>query len=152
MGDLTIEAGKDTVMVAEEKKILTRDQIFAAKDEQRELVDVPEWGGAIAIWGMTGKQRGTFEAALTSTNTKNKQENWKRFRAAMLVNCCYDGMDDGANKVFRSQDVDALNDKSALVLDRLYQIAERLSGYKKKDVDEITKNSSGDQSEDFSFA
>ena len=130
---------------------LNRDQVFAARDSQREIIDVPEWGGKIAIWGMTGKQRGAFESALMGKKGKSQAENWKRFRAAMLVQCCYDGTHDKANRVFRDQDVDALNEKSAAVLDRLFQKAQDLSGYTKKDVDELTKNSEEGQSDGFTF-
>ena len=157
--DLKVEKGSDLQMVADKAfndaigdvSFLNRDQVFAARDIKREVMDVPEWGGKIAIWGMTGLQKGTFESALMATKGKSQTENWKRFRSAMLVKCCYDGLQDGANRVFRDQDIDALNEKSAAVLDRLFQKAQDLSGYTKKDVDELTKNSEEGQSDGFTF-
>ncbi len=157
MSEDTMEVFDNDVAATENKKeqparkVLTREDILEAKDEVHQWVDIPEWGGSVVVKGMTGKQRGTFEAALTSTKTKDRQENWKRFRAAMLVMCCYDGDGPKAQRIFRKQDIELLNEKSAVPLDRLFQVAQDLSGYRKEDVDEMTKNSSDGQSGDFIF-
>jgi hypothetical protein len=130
--------------------MLTREVILGADDIKREKVDLTEygWPGYVYVQGMTGKQRGRFEADLNSTKGKNQQENWIRFRAKMLVYCV---VSDAGDRLFRESDVDALNEKSAAPLDCLFAVAQRLSGYRKEDVEEITKNSQDDQSEDSSI-
>jgi len=105
------------------------------------------WGdGGVVVRGMTGKQRGRFEAKMGLNKGKDQQKNWERFRAEMLVETVVDYDD---QPIFRLQDVEALNEKSAEALDHLVNVARRLSGYRKEDVDEMTKNSQEDQSDDF---
>ena len=129
-----------------EVKMLSRDDILKARDIKRELVDMApfDWGGSVYVKGMSGLDRGQFEVDMNLTKGPNQSENWKRFRARMLVACVV-GEDD--QPLFREQDVDALNEKSAAALDHLTDIAQRLSGFRRQDVDEITKNSQGGQSE-----
>lgn len=129
-----------------EVKMLSRDDILKARDIERELVDMSPfgWGGSVYVKGMSGLDRGQFEVDMNLTKGPNQSENWKRFRARMLVACVV-GEDD--QPLFREQDVDALNEKSAAALDYLTDIAQRLSGFRRQDVDEITKNSQGGQSE-----
>lgn len=125
--------------------VLTRDDIIKAKDIEQELVEVPEWGGSVYVQGMTGLQRGMFEDYILATKTEDTRRNRAKFRAQLLVLCIVDA--DG-NPLFREEDVDALSEKSAAPLDRLYDKVQKLSGFRKEDVDEITKNSSIGQKED----
>ena len=43
--------------------------------------------------------------------------------------------------MFTDRDVERLGKKSALALDRIYEVAQRLNGIGKKEIDELTKNS-----------
>jgi hypothetical protein len=135
-------------VAADKPKILGRDQILKAEDIKREFVDMSYWwgDGGVVVRGMTGKQRGRFEAKMGLNKGKDQQKNWERFRAEMLVETVVDYDD---QPIFRLQDVEALNEKSAEALDHLVNVARRLSGYRKEDVDEMTKNSQEDQSDDF---
>ena len=42
---------------------LNREAILAAEDLPRELVEVPEWGGAVYVRALTGAERDQFEAS-----------------------------------------------------------------------------------------
>ena len=46
--------------------------------------------------------------------------------------------------VFHDGDIDALAGKSGAALDRLYEVAARLSGIGDQDVEELTKDFAGD--------
>lgn len=127
-------------------KVLGREDILRVKDSQRELVDmVPfRWGGSVYVQSMSGADRGLFEADMSLTSGTNQTENWKRFRARILVVCV---VDEKGERIFREQDVEALNEKNAGALDYLTDIAQRLSGFRPKDVEAIVKNSQAGQSE-----
>jgi hypothetical protein len=49
--------------------------------------------------------------------------------------------DEAGNLTFTEQDVWALGEKNAAVLDRLFEVAQRLSSLRPKDVEEKVKNS-----------
>jgi hypothetical protein len=120
---------------------LTREQILNAKDGQQEEVDMRpfKWPGSVFIRSMTGVERGKFEASM------QEQASFPRFRALLLAYCM---VDDKGNQLFNdAEDVDALNTKNAAALDYLYDKAQTLCGWRKKDIDELTKNSSAGQSE-----
>ncbi len=119
--------------------LLTRDQILKCEDIQVEKVDIPEWGGYVFVKGMSGKERGQLEASMSLMKGAYKEDNWKLYRAKLLVLTVVDSETNG-NRIFSEDDVNALNEKSAAVLDRLTDVAQRLSGYRKQDVEEITKN------------
>lgn len=126
--------------------VLTREMILNAPDIKREEVDmsIHGWPGSVFVQSMTGIERGRFEAMLNQTEGEEKIRNWERFRALMLVYCVVDG---NGNRIFNDDaDIDALNSKNAGALDFLYDRAQKLSGFRKTDIDEMTKNSSKGQS------
>jgi hypothetical protein len=57
-------------------------------------------------------------------------------------------VDEDGNRVFRDQDAPALGEKSAAVLDKLYDVASRLSKVTQEDVEELAKNSAAGQTGD----
>jgi len=122
-------------------KLLNRDDIIKVRDIQVEKVDMEPygWGGYVYVRGMTGLERGQFEYDMQAVRGPVREENQKRFRAKILVSCVVDAEVDG-QKLFREQDVDALSEKSAGALDYLVDVAQRLSGYRHSDVEELVKN------------
>lgn len=128
-------------------KLLCRDDIIKARDIRVEKVDMVPfgWGGYVFVRGMTGLERGQFEYDMQAVLGPVREENQKRFRAKILVNCVVDAEVNG-QKLFREQDVNALSEKSAGALDHLVDVAQKLSGYRKSDVDEMTGNLPAGQS------
>jgi len=118
-----------------------RSLILSAQDIQTEKVNVTEWGVEVLIKGLTGAERDSYEASLfTVTETGKKVDvkmNRANVRAKLLVKtiCNEDG-----SRVFGDGDVEALGAKSAAALDRLFEVAQRLSGLSDKDVEELEKN------------
>lgn len=117
--------------------MLTRDQILESQDIQEEIVEVPEWGGSVKVRGMTGIERDQFESSIMKGKGKNIQLNWTNIRAKLVVNTVING--DGS-RLFTDGDIAALGKKSASALDRVFDVAQRLSGITKEDVEELAKN------------
>lgn len=117
--------------------ILTREQILDAQDIQTEVVEVPEWGGSVKVQGMTGRDRDAFEAEIIERKGKDFSVNMRNIRAKLVSLSLVNG--DG-KRIFYEKDVAALGKKSALALDRVFTVAQELSGISTEDVEELAKN------------
>lgn len=127
------------------KRYATRDAILNLDDIQSEEVAVPEWGGmTVVVRALDGTQRDALEASMTRTKGKKTEVNLQNMRAKLVVRSCYD---ENGNRLFEDGDEAAVGRKSAAALQRLFEVAARLSGITSADVDELTKNSEEDQSE-----
>ena len=125
--------------------LLTKEQILGAQDIQTEIVEVPEWGGAVIVRGMSGKERDSFEASMIKGKGKSANVNLENLRAKLVSKCV---VDEAGKRLFSDDDIPALASKSAAALNRVYEVAQRLSGVTDEDVDELTKNSEAAQSEE----
>jgi hypothetical protein len=124
--------------------MLTRDMILHAQDAQQEVVQVPEWGGSIIVRGLSGAERDRFEASVLQTNKRGDREvNLRNMRAKLAVLSC---VDDSGQRLFQDSDVAVIGEKSASALQRIYDVAAKLSGISKDDAEELAKNSSADLS------
>lgn len=130
-------------------KLLTRDQILEAEDLEQEVVEVPEWGGSVLVRGMTGIERDAFESSLVKGKGKNASVNMQNIRAKLVAASV---VDQDGQKLFNDQDVHALGKKSAAALDRVFAVAQRLSGVTKQDVEDLAKNLPDDQSDSFGLS
>jgi hypothetical protein len=129
-------------------KLLSRSEILSVMDIQTEDVLVPEWGGTVRVRGLTGSERDKFEDVSMQRYGKKNQSrevNLKDFRARLSA---WSIVDEDGKRVFSDSDITALGQKSAAALQRVFDVAARLSGLSESDVDELTKNSSSTQSED----
>jgi hypothetical protein len=126
-------------------KILTRDAILQAQDLPRELVDVPEWGGSVYVRALTGAERDAFETSIVEQRGKSTKMNLKNIRAKLVALTV---VDEEGNRIFSDSDASALGKKSAAALDKVFEVAQRLSGLRPEDVEELSKNFGSDQSED----
>ena len=124
---------------------LTRDDILQRQDITTEEVEVPEWGGTVRVRGMSGVERDKFEASLLAPETPQKgrrrqaqarQTNIENIRAKLCAWCI---VDEGGNRMFVDADLAALGAKSAAALDRVFGVAQRLSGITEEDVDETAE-------------
>jgi hypothetical protein len=126
--------------------ILTKEQILSADDIKRELVQVPEWGGDVYVKAMTGTERDSFEASIVEMRGKAQNVNLKDIRAKLAsISIC----DESGKRLFTDGDMQALAKKSAAALQRVFEVAQRLSGIGDDDVKELAdgvKNSPFDDS------
>jgi hypothetical protein len=120
--------------------ILGREAILAAPDIKTEQVAVPEWGGTVLVRGMTGAERDEYEATLVVGKGKNRDVNMRNARAKLVVRCLVDA--DG-KRLFGDADVAALGKKSATALERVFDVARRLSGMSDEDLEELMGNLPG---------
>ena len=117
---------------------LTREAILKADDLPREKVPVPEWGGDVFVRTMTGVERDAYEQKLIREKGENEKLNMENLRgllAAMTV------VDDKGNRIFADTDAPELGRKSSLALTRIFDVAIRLNGLTKSEVDELAKKS-----------
>jgi len=112
---------------------------------KKEQVELPEFGEGSSVWvhGMTAREKSEHD----SHSQNNKWDGVNKTRAKiqkerMVVACCRD--DDGT-RILNYDDVDTLGKCPADVLNRLFDVANRLSGGG-TDTEELAKNS--DSTED----
>lgn len=113
---------------------LTRDAILGADDLLTEEVAVPEWGGTVMVRGLDGQGRDEFEASTYVTRGNVSVRDTANIRAKLAARCI--AGDDGA-PLFTQQDVAALGAKSGAALDRVWEVATRLSGIGAADAEEL---------------
>lgn len=103
---------------------------------QPERVELPELDGYVFVGGLTAKERDAFESALVEGRGKRRDVNTRNIRAKLVALATVD--DEGAN-VFTEADVVELGECRADLVDRLFSVAQRLSGLRQEDVDELGK-------------
>lgn len=133
----------DTTTTAGAPALLSRDQIRTANDIAYEIVDCPEWGGAVRLRGLTGRERDEFEAGSISGRGRDVKMNLANMRARLVVVAA---VDSEGRQLFSPEDVSWLGRKSAIALERCFQVARRLSGLTDGDVQELAENFSDDPS------
>ena len=111
--------------------MLTKKDILDANDLKLITESVPEWGGDVCIRGLNAGERDHFEASIGS------DVNLDNVRARLVVLCI---CDEKGKRIFNNQDADNLGKKSAVVVDRLFDIARKLSGMSDDDIKEMEKN------------
>lgn len=114
---------------------LTKEQILSAVDIQREVVQIPEWGGEVIVSGVSGAERDDLEQSMIDPG-KSQKERMRNFRARLSSMCI---VDENGNRLFSESDIETLGKKSAKALDRIVTVAQRLNGLTESDVKEITK-------------
>ena len=112
-----------------------REQILAADDLAVEYVDVPQWQCKVGIRCMTAAERDAFEGSCLDSHLKATKLSNVRAR---LV--CLTAVDEAGKRIFTSDDADALGTRSGAVMDRLFEIAQRVNGLSRADVDDLEKN------------
>ncbi len=110
---------------------------MGAGDRPREIVSVPEWGGEVIVMGMTGSQRDSLEASVVSQEGRKSKLNLIGLRAKVVARSI---VDEQGNCLFSEGDVVALGGKSAVALQRVFEVGQRLSGMTDSDVEELAGN------------
>jgi len=121
----------------------SRQQILEMDDRLYEDVNIPEWKTTVRVRGLTGTERDAWEASITRQDGRQMRMDLTDIRAKLLVRAIVNGT---GERVFSDRDVGALGNKSAAAISRLFSVAQRLSGLTDEDVEELTKNSSSEQS------
>ncbi len=128
---------------------LTREAVLEAKDSEAVEVDCPEWGGTVLVRGMSARERDQFEVSLEQDAASTVQvqrgraggrgpsRNLVNIRAKIVSKCC---VDDDGQRLFTDADVTALGEKSGAPVDRIFEVASRLSGIGPQDMETMAAN------------
>lgn len=118
---------------------LSAEQILGADDLAYEDVPVPEWGGTVRVREMPGTERDKFESQFVGKDGASiRAEGLDGFRARLAAATIVDAE---GNKLFRSvAEVKRLGEKSSRALQRVCDVATRLSAMSEDDVKELTGN------------
>lgn len=117
--------------------LLSKEAILQAQDLPTELVPVPEWGGEILVRGLTGAERDAFEQSIVEQRGKSTRINLRNLRAKLVAMTV---VDEQGNRLFSDDEAEALGRKSAAALNRVFEVAQRLSGLRQEDVEELAGN------------
>lgn len=117
---------------------LDRSAIFAADDTQYEDVDVPEWGGKVRVKSLRANERDAFEASLIAQKGRKTEMTLTNLRAKLAVMVIVDAE---GKRLFADGDAAMLGERSADVVNRIVDVARRLSGMSETDAEELLGNS-----------
>ena len=119
-------------------KYLSRDDILGLNDLPTEDVLIPEWGNKyVRVRGLTAAERDAFEASIVRRRGQRTEVDTRNMRAKLVALCV---VDEQGNRLFTDEDVEVLGRKSAAALDRIFEVAQRLSGLRPQDVEELAGN------------
>jgi hypothetical protein len=119
-------------------KILSKADILGCSDLRFETVAVPEWGGSVRVRTLSGAERDAFEATLMKVAGGKRVPDMDNLRAKLLAATLVDEED---KVLFGVQDLVALGRKSAVAIDRIFGVAQRLNGMAPDSVEDAIKNS-----------
>src|SRR5690606_41735748 len=85
--------------------VLNREAILAAKDLPRELVEVPEWGGAVYVRALTGAERDAFEQSIVEQRGRDARMNLNNLRAKLVA---LTAVDENGERLFSDKDAELL--------------------------------------------
>lgn len=128
----------------EAMKVLDKKSVLKAGNLQKQLVEVPEWGGAVWVQEMTALARDRFDAWLMD-NRENKNSAGIRVQVVVAT-----VVDENGKPMFNDLDVGDLNSKSSKAINRIAEVGMRLSGLSEAVVEEEVKNYEAAQSGDSS--
>lgn len=127
-------------------ELLSKDEILGMDDIPTEEVVVPEWKGrTVLVCGMTAAGKNAYEASLVEVKGTTRKIRMENATAKLLVRTIVNRQ---RQPLFTETDIERLGTKSAAALERLAQVALRLSSMRVSDVEELVKNSDAAQSGD----
>ena len=128
--------------MSQSQKDKIRTSILASDDLPRESMECPEWGQTLHVRTLTGAGRDEFENTVQSASKGKDGLDLRGLKIKLvLLTLC----DDDGELLFDATDALVLNSKSSKVIDRIFQVAQKLNGLTADDVDEMVGNSDGGQ-------
>lgn len=124
--------------------LLGREQILAANDLPVEDVPVPEWKGEVRLRGLTGAELDEYQASLVVQTSNGQQKANLRNATAKLVARC--AINEDGSLLFEPKDLLKLSSKSAVALQRLFAVAQKLNGLTDDDMRELVEDFDDDPS------
>ncbi len=135
---------------------MLREMILKADDLPREVVATPEWPGTdgkVFCRRLSGDERDVWEVFLTNASNPLTDDDkfpgpkvgTRHIRATLVVQ---GACDENGKRIFDDAHIPLLSQKSAVVLDRLYDKIRELSGMSGTEEDAVKnlKETAGDSS------
>lgn len=113
---------------------LSKQDILQASDLPTEEVYVPEWGGSVLVRGMTAAERDRFEAEIVRQTREGVKVELHGIRAKL---CAMAIVDEQGNRLFSDEEIAILGNKSASALQRIFEVALRLSRFSGEAIAEM---------------
>jgi hypothetical protein len=123
---------------------LGREAILKASALKTEEVRVPEWASpetgadVVMVRELRGRERDEWEASMAVQRGGQMVPDTANMRAKLVARCI---VDPEGEPLFTQQDVAALGELSAAALQRVYEVAARLSGLNQGALEEMGKTS-----------
>lgn len=122
---------------------LTREAFLAAQDLPEEIVQI-DGLGVLTVRGLTGKQRDDYEASCVMQKGNKRSFNIRDARAKLVA---LSVIGDDGKRMFTNADIATLSTLPAKHLDKVFEVAQRLSGISDDDIAELGKLSDDDLGE-----
>jgi hypothetical protein len=119
--------------------ILDKAAILAADDLKSAEVPVPEWGGIVRVRMMTGTDRDALEQSMVLFNEDGtRKPNVANYKAKLVA---FTLVDEQGKRMFADDEIAHVAAKSAAVIDRIFEAAQKLNGWGEVALAEAGKNS-----------
>lgn len=131
--------------------VLSLDQIMAADDLQTEWVAIPEWAPkgdpnrevyGLFVRSLNGKERADWQQASMLGNGKNATINFQQTTVKLVSLACVDA---AGKPVFTAAAANQLRQKNSAILERISDVAMRLSGIGDEEMATVSGNSNATQ-------
>lgn len=145
----TIQKGRTVTKTAEQNGhiVLSLDQIMAADDLQTEWVSIPEWSPrdapnpdayGVYVRSLNGRERADWQQSSLMGNGKNATVNFQQYTVKLVALAAVDA---AGKRVFIGLKGSELLTKNSAILERIGEVAMRLSGIGEEEMEAISGNS-----------
>jgi hypothetical protein len=116
---------------------LNREQILKTKDLKTQEVDVAEWGGSIIVKELSTRERLEFNDFVAELKKDNEEITPLTSLLAMNKLVILSVVDEFGDRIFMESDIDALSEKSTIILTNIATVAMKLNGMNDQVVAEV---------------
>ena len=120
--------------------LISKDHLLAPDALERETVHVPEWEASVIVQELSGTLRDVFESKCTEARLKTQNTGKVDLDSLKAILVCLSIIDPAGDPVLTPADAPALNAKSGSAINRLFQVASRLSNLNDGAIAELAKN------------
>lgn len=119
------------------EKVLTGDDLLTATQLPQESIVFPGFG-KVFVRGMTGKQRDQWESSLMRGRGQDRRPHTENARARLAVRCL---VNEKGERLYQDADAERLGNIRVDYLQKIFEVAQRLSGVTDEDIDDLGKSS-----------
>lgn len=122
----------------EQRTTFSREAIAKIDDLKREWVDVPEWDGGCWVRGLSALERSKLERSMLDAKGNPNMAGLDALRARLVL---FSAVTDAGERIFRDSDLGMIEGKSIQAVERIANVASRLSGLSEEAVIELAGKS-----------